>query len=270
MKPFVNVRALDILFVQADQLPLLPCPQKLERLSCLWSPFRGLKHLGAYPNITILKLQGQLLQSNDYTVPNQEKRFVTLLNLKKLHTLHYENALTLILQLPEHRQFLKTFIQNNPHLRHFYFAGRLTADMLKLLRPLPLRTLYLQHTTINDASLPFLPLQQLEVLRLLHNDNLHTLTALQNAPVRVLDLSHNTHLNASLPSVVAIMPRLEELFLDQCDLVDTHVEPLLSLASQLKHLNLVGNARVSQGLRQQLSKAFGEKVHFNQPQAHKE
>ena len=59
------------------------------------------------------------------------------------------------------------------------------------------------------------------------------------------------------------MHRLEELFLDQCDLVDIHVEPLVSLASQLKLLNLVGNARLSQDIRQQLSEAFGEKVHFN-------
>ena len=266
-KPFVNVRALEMRFVQADQLPCLPCPQKLERLSCLWSQFRGLKHLNAYPNITILKLQSQLLQSNAYILPDQEKRFTTLLSLKKLHTLHYEHALVLILQLPEHRQFLTTFIQNNLHLEHFHFAGALTADMFKVLQPLPLRTLSLKNTSIDDASLPFLPLQQLEVLRLLHNDNLHTLTALKNAPVRVLDLSHNTHLDLSLPSVIATMPCLEELFLDQCDLVDEHVEPLLILASQLKLLNLAGNARLSQDIRQQLSEAFGEKAHFNDPAA---
>ena len=141
--------------------------------------------------------------------------------------------------------------------------------MFKVLQPLPLRTLFLKNTSIDDASLPFLPLQQLEVLRLLHNDKLHTLTALQNAPVRVLDLSHNTHLDLSLPLVIATMPRLEELFLDQCDLVDAHVEPLLSLASQLKLLNLAGNARLSQYVRQQLSEAFGEKVHFNDPAASK-
>ena len=267
LKPFVNVRTLDMHDITGSQLPYLPCPQKLERLSCLWSPFRGLKHLNAYPNIMILKLQGQLLQSNAYTLPDQEKRFITLLSLKTLHTLDYEHALTLILQLPEHRQFLTTFIQNNPHLEHFHFAGPLTADMLKGQQPLPLRTLSLKNTSIEDAGLPFLSLQQLEVLRLLNNDKLHTLTALQNAPVRVLDLSHNTHLDLSLPLVIAIMPRLEELFLEQCDLVDAHVEPLLSLASQLKLLNRAGNARLSQYIRQQLSEAFGEKVHFNDPAA---
>ncbi|MGB0919633.1 MAG: hypothetical protein ACPGUZ_03890 [Holosporaceae bacterium] len=83
--------------------------------------------------------------------------------------------------------------------------------------------------------------------------------------MRVLDLSHNTHLDLSLSLVIATMPYLEELFLDQCDLVDEHVEPLLNLASQLKLLNLVGNARLSQDIRQQLSEAFGEKVHFNEP-----
>ena len=195
----MNVRALEMRFVQADQLPCLPCPQTLERLSCLWSPFRGLKHLGVYPTITILKLQGQLLQSNSYTLPAQEERFVTLLNLKKLHTLDYEQALTLILQRPEHRQFLKTFIQNNPNLKHFHFAGPLTADILKVLQLLPLRTLSLKNASIDDASLPLFPLQQLEVLRLLNNDTLHTIQTLENAPVRVLDLSHNTHLDLSLP-----------------------------------------------------------------------
>ena len=104
MAPFANVRSLSIKHVTLDDLPLLPCPEKLESLALTLSIFQAIQNIAHYRNLRTLHIFGSMVSEVICSLPNLEElklsfcrltdaQFEPLLQLSQtLRQLHLNNS----------------------------------------------------------------------------------------------------------------------------------------------------------------------------------
>ena len=256
MAPFANVRALSIATTTLNDLPLLPCPEKLESLRLL-ATFQTIQNITRYTKLHTLQIANM---SHSFTVqdPNQTERLSVLTQLHNLRTLDCCAMLTLEGRVPEARALSSRILGNNPEMENFTCAGNLDTDVVQALGNLPLRRLLLMHSAIDDDKFALLPFDTLEELRL-HGNTLTNLEPLRDSALRVLHLRCQENLGDT--QVICSIQSLEELDLSHCRLTDAQAEPLLQLSQRLRLLTLDSHApRLSPKMCQRLKVAFGKKV----------
>ena len=258
MAPFVNVRSLEMV-VEADDLPILPCPEKLESLSVHRSYFKTVSNIKHYPNLCTLVLDTfYIRQDVDSCVHDKAAYLAMCGQLAHLRCFHCTESLALDGSCPAHTDLFARFVQNNPLINDLGLAGCLSEEVVGMLRALPLRALSLRDGQIDQKIMPLLCLETLEELRLRDMKDIN-LTSLWNAPLRVLSLEGNK-ISWDMTEVIRSMIKLEELDLRFCNLEDPVVSELLKMAPQLKTLNLKSNEKISVKMRQKLRDAFGDRV----------
>ena len=258
LAPFKNVRDLFIGDTSSKQLPLLPNPQNLRCLEIFNATFDDVENVTNCLNLETLLLTCVSFQQRPQQ-PNFKAYCQPFTLLHQLKTFRCINTLRVDGEEPEHTGILTRILQNNHKLERVQLKGRITDDLLALLADLPLRRLTLGSSHINDARLALLPCRTLDTLNLYANQ-LVTIEALRGSNVRELNLGNNPTLDASMADVICSMPKLEVLCLDNCNLQDQQVAPLLGLAEQLTSLQLHHNPDVSDDMRQRLREAFSDKV----------
>ena len=113
--PLTNVRSLVIsksfLFTSSapsNDLPLLPCPEKLESLSFCHSTFQTIQNITHYTNLHTLRLSHKVSDVIKQD-PHKIARLAVLAQLQNLRTLHCGTVFTLDHRAPDER---KLFIQH--------------------------------------------------------------------------------------------------------------------------------------------------------------
>ena len=258
MAPFVNVRSLEMV-VEADDLPILPCPEKLESLSVHRSYFKTVSNIKHYPNLRTLVLDTFYIRQDVDSFVHDKAAYLAMCGqLAHLRCFHCTESLALDGSCPAHTDLFARFVQNNPLINDLGLAGCLSEEVVGILRALPLRALSLRDGQIDQKIMPLLCLDTLEELRLQDMEDIN-LTSLRNAPLRVLSLK-GSKVNGRIIEVTRSMTKLEELNLRFCNLEDPVVSELLKMAPQLKTLNLKSNEKISAEMRQKLRDAFGDRV----------
>ncbi|MEH0001965.1 MAG: hypothetical protein V6Z78_00080 [Holosporaceae bacterium] len=260
MAPFANVRSLSIEGATLGDLPLLPCPDKLESLMLSHSVFQTIQNITDYTNLHTLQIVNTSLSITDQG-PSKTDRLAVLTQLHKLRTLNCWTLFTLDHRAPEERALLIRILDSNPEIEDFTCAGGVATDVVQALANLPLRRLLLMNGEIDNDKFALLPFGTLEELRLQGTHTLTNLELLQGSALRVFQLHNQANLDDTLPQVICSMPHLEELDLSYCRLTDEQAEPLLQLSQRLRHLNLDSHEpRLSDDMCQRLEAAFGDKV----------
>ena len=264
MAPFVNVLSLE-LRVDADDLPVLPRPQKLESLFVGICVFKTVNNIKYYPNLRTLDLKDFQIQPPEggRVRPDRDAYFVMLAPLKNLHRFHCEQALLSGLNRnATHERSLRLFLQNNRQINDLQFTGWVSPDVLERLKALPLRTLSLGADK-RDMGLRSLlwckTLEEVTVRRIYHETDL---ACLRDSPCRVLSLEGH-EMRAESARVFCAMTELKELNLSFYYLEDPVVNELLILAPHLQTLTLESNEEISFEMRHKLREAFGDRVRFS-------
>ncbi|MGB0919641.1 MAG: hypothetical protein ACPGUZ_03930 [Holosporaceae bacterium] len=258
MAPFASVHSLVINSSTLGELPLLPCPDKLESLLLTHSDVQAIRNITNYTNLHTLQIVDTSLSVTEQH-QNQTGRLAVLTQLHNLRTLNCWTLFTLAYSAPEDRAFLIRLLESNPAIEDFTCAGGVATDVVQALGNLPLRRLLLQNSEIDNDKFALLPFGTLEELRLHGWHNLTNLEPLQDSTLRVLHL--NAQENLGDTQVICSMPHLEELDLTDCHLTDAQAEPLLQLSQKLRHLMLDSHKlRLSDEMCQRLKTAFGNKV----------
>ncbi|MGB0919473.1 MAG: hypothetical protein ACPGUZ_03035 [Holosporaceae bacterium] len=256
MAPFANVRSLSIEGLSLDDLPLLPCPEKLESLVLTHGALQTLQSITHYTNLHTLQVDGTSLSVTDQ---NPDQTLAVLTQLQKLRTLNCGTLFTLDHRAPEERALLIRILDSNPHIEDFTCAGGVATDVVQALANLPLRRLLLMNGEIDNDKFALFPFETLEELRLHGTHNLANLEPLRDSVLCVLHLHCQENLGDT--QVICSMQNLEELDLSHCRLTDEQAEPLLQLAQRLRQLNLdSSHPRLSPEMCQRLKTAFGDKV----------
>ena len=270
MAPFSNVRSLSIEGLSLDDLPLLPCPEKLESLRIRESFFQTIQSITHYTNLHTLQIFDASLNVTEQD-PNRTERLAVLTQLHNLRTLDCCDLFTSNRSAPENRALLVQILDNNPGIEKFACVGSLDTEVVRALANLPCRRLEVLCGDIDDEKFALLPFGTLEELRLHGRDHLTSLEPLRNSALRVLGLYNEENLGDT--QVICSMPNLAELVLNHCRLTDEQAEPLLQLSQKLRQLNLDSRhprllpemcQRLEEGLSpemcQRLEEAFGDKV----------
>ena len=92
MAPFANVRSLSIYRVYLDDLPLLPCTEKLESLALTQCVFQAIQNIAHYTNLHTLQI-AKMSHSVTEQDPNPTHRLAVLTQLHTAHIrlLHHVN-----------------------------------------------------------------------------------------------------------------------------------------------------------------------------------
>ena len=263
MAPFANVRSLSIENLSLGDLPLLPCPEKLESLELSCNAFQTIQSITHYTNLHTLQISGMLLSVTDQG-PSKTDRLAVLTQLHNLRTLDCGTLFILDHSAPDERALLIRILGSNPEIEDFACALNVAEDVVQALANLPLRRLSFTNGEIDDRKFALFPFNTLEELRLrgFHAlwafHPLTDLTPLQGSRLRVLYMRCQKNLGDT--QVICSMQNLEELYLNDCRLTDEQAEPLLPLAQRLRRLQLSGNPKLSDEMRQSLKAAFGDKV----------
>ncbi|MGB0918977.1 MAG: hypothetical protein ACPGUZ_00420 [Holosporaceae bacterium] len=273
MAPFVNVRSLELRFVTdecrvvADDLPMLPCPQKLESLFVGISIFKTVNNIKYYPNLRTLVLKEFKIQPPErgpsFALPNQDAYFAMIAPLKNLHRFHCEQALLSGLNdKATHERSLMLFLENNPQINDLSLTGWVSPDILERLEALPLRTFSLRACTVYTGLQSLLSCKTLEEVTVRRINDKTDLACLRDAPCRVLSLK-GYKLSVKSARVLCAMTELKELSLSFSALNDPVVSELLTLAPQLHTFHLESYQEISPEMRQKLRNAFGDRVSFS-------
>ena len=258
--PLTNVRSLFISAATANDLPLLPCPEKLGSLTFGHNAFQTIQNIAHYTNLHTLRLSNKSLSVTNQD-PNKTDRLAVLTQLHNLRTLHCGTLFTLDHKAPDERALLIRILGSNSEIQDFTCAGGVATDVVQALATLPLRRLLLMNGEIDDEKFARLPFNTLEELRFYGRHTLTDLTPLRDSALRVFHLHNQENLNDTLPQVICSMPHLEELDLRFCRLTDAQAKPLLQLSQRLRQLKLGGGRpRLSTEMCQRLKAAFGDKV----------
>ena len=260
MALFSNVGVLSMNALRANNLPLLPCPEKLESLIIHYSTFQTIQNITHYTNLHTLEIISMGFSVTDQH-PNQTNHLAVLTQLCNLRTLKCDDVLMLDHSTHVDKELLIRILDSNPEIEYFECAGGVDTDVVQALANLPLRKLQLWDSEIDDDQFALLPFDTLEELTL---DDPHTLTnldleTLRDSALRVLHLRCQENLGDT--QVIRSMQNLEELDLRYCRITDTQAKPLLQLASRLRQLKLDSHGpRLSAEMCQRLKAAFGDKV----------
>ncbi len=270
MAPFVNVLSLELRFVTdkfrvvADDLPMLPCPQKLESLFVGISIFKTVNNIKYYPNLRTLVLKEFKIQppegGPDLAVLKRDAYFAMIAPLKNLHRFHCEQALLSDLHYnATHERSLMLFLENNPQINDLSLTGWVSPDILERLEALPLRTFSLRACTAYTGLQSLLSCKTLEEITVRRISHTTDLACLRDAPCRVLSLKGDK-LSVQSARVLCAMTELKELSLSFCSLNDPVVSELLTLAPQLHTFHLESYQEISSEMREKLRDAFGDRV----------
>ena len=258
MAPFANVRSLSINNGHLEDLPLLPCPEKLESLVLEHNIMQAIQNITHYTNLHTLRIKDKRLSFTAQD-PNQTERLSVLTQLHNLRTLDCGTLFTLDGSSPEESALLIRILDSNPGIADFTCTSGLADDVVQTLARFPLRRLSLMNSEIDSDKCALLPFDTLEELRLYGRHTVTNLEPLRDSALRVLHLQCQKNLGDT--QVICSMPHLEELDLRYCRVTDTQAKPLLQLASRLRHLKLDGSLpRLSAKMHQMLKAAFGDKV----------
>ena len=261
MAPFTNVCSLSLDCITSKDLPLLPCPKKLQSLLLNFSKFETISNIQHYTNLHTLKFHATSLGDTDQE-PNQTERLGGLTQLQNLRTLDCGTLFTLDGSAPDKRALLLRILDSNPDIEAFTCTGGVATDVVQALANLPLRRLSLMNGEIDNDKFALLPFNTLEELRLYETHTpteLTSLEPLQGSHLRVLHLRNQENLGDT--QVICSMPNLEELDLNYCRLTDEQAEPLLQLSQTLHQLNLdTQESRLSPEMRYRLQDTFAYKI----------
>ena len=263
MALFTNVRSLYISGNDGNDLPLLPCPEKLESLRLVYNRFQTIQNITHYTNLRTFRTGSQLLSATNQD-PNQTERLAVLTQLHNLHTLDFQHLFRKLFTLDgrasDNSALLTRILEGNPEIKAFTCTGRLTEEVVQALGTLPLRRLELFGSAIDDDKFALLPFNTLKELSVCGRGRLKNLAPLQGSHLRVLKLHGNNDLSDTLPQFICSMPHLEELYLT-ARLTDAQAKPLLQLSQRLHKLDVSSDsARMSAEMYQRLKDAFGKKM----------
>ena len=264
MAPFKNVCSLSLTCITSKDLPLLPCPEKLQSLVMQFSNFETISNIQHYTNLHTLKFHAMSFEVTDQG-PSKTERLGVLTQLHKLRTLHCDTLLASTRRPPEEAALFIRILDNNPEIEEFQCNACLAEDVVRKLAHVSLRRLSLSYSQLDDARFALLPFGTLEEFSLDGLNTLTTLEPLRGSQLRVFDLANQENLGDTLAQIILSMQNLEELKLSDCRLTDAQAEPLLQLAPKLHKFTLQSsNFRMSPEMRQRLKDAFGDKLkHFS-------
>ena len=286
MAPFRNVCSLSLTCITSKDLPLLPCPKKLQSLLLNFSKFETISNIQHYSNLHTLQFRSMPLEFTD-PGPRKTERLGGLTQLRTLRTLHCGSLFTLDGRAPAESALFIGILDNNPEIEELESCGAVAEDVVRKLAHVSLRRLSLSYGQLNDARFALLPFGTLEALslsglntltsleplrgsplrvfQLATQENLSDLEPLRDSPLRVLHLANQENLGDTLAQVICSMQNLEELDLFECRLTDAQAESLLQLEPKLHKFGLhSSDFRMSLEMRQRLKEVFGDKLrHFS-------
>ncbi|MGB0919288.1 MAG: hypothetical protein ACPGUZ_02055 [Holosporaceae bacterium] len=255
MKPFVNVRSLTMTSVYSVELPLLPCPQKLESLMTYRVTLMSTRNIQRHSCLRELALDHMSFDTTGQH-PNQTDRLAVLAKLNNLRELHVD----LHDGTPIEEKLFERIVQNNPQITDFNYRGVVTKGFVRSLGTLPLVTLQLRDSQIDDVKFALLPFGTLQTFRLEGEHNLKDLTPLQGAPLCVLALACYTHVDEAFFQAILSMQTLEKFYLSSGSLTDEQGELFLRWAQELSSLHLTCSRGFSEEMCEKLRKAFGKRA----------
>ncbi|MGB1230302.1 MAG: hypothetical protein ACPG7U_03960 [Holosporaceae bacterium] len=255
MKPFVNVRSLTITSVDSVELPLLPCPKNLESLMTYRVTLMSTRNIQRHSCLQRLALDHMEFDTTGQH-PNQTDRLAVLAKLQNLHELH----VALHDGTPIEEKLFERIVQNNPQITDFNYRGVVTEGFVRSLGTLPLVTLQLRGSQIDDVKFALLPFGTLQIFRLGGEHNLKDLTPLHGASLRVLALECYTHVDEAFFQAIRSMQTLEEFYLSSGFLTDEQGELFLRWAQELSSLHLTCSRGFSEEMCKKLRKAFGKRA----------
>lgn len=255
MEPFVNVRHLTITSVDSVDLPLLPCPKNLESLMTyrvtLWST-RNIQRHSCLQKLALDHMEFETTGQH----PNQTDRLAVLAKLQNLRELH----VALHDGTPIEEKLFERIVQNNPQITDFNYSGVVTEGFVRSLGTLPLVTLLLRDSQIDDVKFAFLPFNTLQTFHLEGVHKLTDLAPLHGASLRVLGLACYTHVDEAFFQAIRSMQTLEEFYLSSGFLTDEQGELFLRWAQELSSLHLTCSRGFSEEMCEKLRKAFGKRA----------
>ena len=255
MAPFVNVRYLTITSVDSIDLPLLPFPEKLESLMTYRVILGSTRNMQRHSFLQKLALDHMEFEKTGQH-PNQTDRLAVLAKLKNLRELH----VALHDGTPIEEKLFERIVQNNPQITDFKYRGVVTESFVRSLGTLPLVTLLLRDSQIDDVKFAFLPFNTLTTFHLVGAHKLKDLGPLHGASLRVLGLACYRHVDEAFFQVIRSMQALEEFYLSSGSLTDKQGQLFLQWAQELSSLYLTCFRGFSEEMCEKLRKTFGKRA----------